>query len=178
MKLYIIRHGKTDWNNQKLIQGSTDLSLSDIGKNEILKFKNRIDKLDFDMCISSPLKRAKETAEIVVPSNCKILTDDRLKERYMGKLEGTTVKNYDIQKFWNINYEKEDIGVETPKEILKRAHSFLEDIKKDYKDKNILIVSHSGLIKGIHYNIVGYDDNTDLLSFYANHNEIYEYDIK
>ena len=178
MKLYIIRHGKTDWNNQKLIQGSTDLSLSDIGKNEILKFKNRIDKLDFDMCISSPLKRAKETAEIVVPSNCKILTDDRLKERYMGKLEGTTVKNYDIQKFWNINYEKEDIGVETPKEVLKRAGLFLEDIKKEYKDKNILIVSHSGLIKGIHYNIVGYDDNTDLLSFYANHNEIYEYDIK
>ncbi len=177
MKLYIIRHGKTDWNNQKLIQGSTDLSLSDIGKKEILELKKQIDKLDFDLCIASPLKRAKETAKLVIPSNCELLTDDRLKERYMGKLEGTTVKNYDINKYWNINYEKEDIGVETPKEVLTRAGLFLEDIKKDYKDKTILIVSHSGLIKGIHFNIVGYDDDTNLLSFYANHNEIYEYDI-
>ncbi len=175
MKLYIIRHGKTNWNLKKLIQGITDLSLSEEGIKDIKELKKEIDKISFDICITSPLKRAKETAEILV--KCPIITDERLKERYMGKLEGTSVSNYDINKYWNINYQKEDIGVETPKELLKRSKLFLDDIKKNYNDKNILIVSHSGLIKGLHFNIIGYDNNTDLLSFYANHNEIYEYDI-
>lgn len=178
MKLYIIRHGKTEWNNKKLIQGSTDLPLSPTGIEDVKKLKEKFNNINFDLCISSPLKRAKETALLISSLKCELLTDERLRERYMGKLEGTSVNNYDINKYWNINYQKEDIGVETPKELLERSKSFLDDIKEKYKDKTILIVSHSGLIKALHFNIVGYDNNTDLLSFYANHNEIYEYNIK
>ena len=177
MKLYLVRHGKTEYNINKLIQGVIDVPLSDIGKRENEVLKKEIDNINFDICISSPFLRAKETAKILVDNRCDIIVNDYLKERSVGKLEGTSVKNYDIKKYWDINYEKDELNIETPREVLYRAKKFLDYIKDNYKDENILVVSHSGIMKGIHYNIVGYDDNTDLTEFYSVHNKIYEYEL-
>ena len=177
MKLYLIRHGKTDWNINRLIQGRTDTPLCDIGIKDSKKMAKRLKDINFDVCYSSSLKRALDTAEIVVNNKCKIIPSDLLVERDLGRLEGTPAHNYRIKKFWDINYEKDANGVETPKELLARAKEFLDYLKSNYSDETILIVSHSGTIKAIHYNIVGYDDKTDFTEFYSNHNKIYEYDI-
>lgn len=177
MKLYLVRHGKTDWNLNRLIQGRTDIPLSDIGIKESKKIAKKLKDIQFDVCYSSSLKRALETANIIIKNNCTIIPSDLLVERDLGRLEGTPVHNYKVKEFWNINYEKDADGVETPKELLERTKEFLDYLKDKYTDETILVVSHSGTIKALHYNIVGYDDNTDLTEFYSDHNEIYEYDF-
>ena len=177
MKVYLVRHGKTIWNINNRIQGIKNIPLSSIGKEETYKLKEKTDKLNYNLCISSPLKRAKTTAKILTDNKCEILYDERIKERNMGLLEGLDVKNYDIKKYWDINYEKDDFQVESPKELLDRTKEFLKEIKEKYKDKTILIISHAGAIKALHFNIIGYNNDTDFLSFYSKHNEIYEYEI-
>ncbi len=177
MKLYFVRHGKTDWNLNRLIQGKTDIPLSDIGIKESKKIAKKLKDVKFDVCYSSSLKRAMETAKIIVEDSCEIIPNDLIVERDLGRLEGTLVHNYKVKEFWDINYQKDEDGVETPKELLARTKEFLDYLKKNYTDETILVVSHSGTIKALHYNIVGYDDNTDLTEFYSDHNEIYIYEI-
>ena len=177
MKVYFVRHGKTEYNIKKIIQGDIDIPLSDIGREEIKDFKNKNDEIDFDLCICSPFSRARDTAKILVDGRSEIVVNDYLKERHVGKLEGTSTDNYDIKKYWNINYEKDELDIETPREVIARAHKFIDYIKENYSDKTILVVAHAGIIKALHYVIVGYDDDTDLTKFYCEHNTLYEYEI-
>lgn len=87
--LYIMRHGKTDWNNMNRIQGKKDIPLNDEGKRmaEVanIEYKNT----NIDICNCSPLIRAVETAEIVLKDrNIPIILDDRLMEMGFGEFEG------------------------------------------------------------------------------------------
>ena len=59
-KLYMIRHGKTDWNLKGLTQGSVDIPLNEDGRNEARKVASEIDLSDIDICIASPLQRARQ----------------------------------------------------------------------------------------------------------------------
>lgn len=89
MKLYIIRHGQTDWNIQGKIQGQTDTVLNETGIKQAQIAKENLANTEFDLVICSPLKRAKQTAEIILKErNIPVIFDDRLKETYFGKLEG------------------------------------------------------------------------------------------
>ena len=58
IKLYVVRHGKTNWNIEKLIQGKTDIELNEEGINEAKKLAESINIDEIDICMSSPLKRA------------------------------------------------------------------------------------------------------------------------
>lgn len=92
MKIYIVRHGKTDWNVSGLIQGKTDIPLNKIGEKQAEIAKEKIeDKID--ICFSSPLKRAIKTAQIL--SDVNPIIDKRLVERNMGEFEGKPALNYD-----------------------------------------------------------------------------------
>ena len=65
MKLYVIRHGQTNWNLKGIIQGQKDIELNDKGINEARKAKDEFNNLKIDLIMCSPLKRAKETAKIL-----------------------------------------------------------------------------------------------------------------
>ena len=165
MKLYVIRHGRTSWNEKGLMQGRVNIKLSETGKKEAK-----------DICISSPLKRTLETASIVTDNKYKIITDELLIERNLGEFEGKKYAEYEKLKFWDYKLNNDSYGVEPVKDILKRTSSFLNNLKeKDYK--TVLIVSHAATIRAINYNIIGYDSNTDFLEFKPTHGEIYEYEI-
>ena len=87
--LYIIRHGKTDWNNRHKMQGRTDIPLNEEGRQMAEAAREEYRDIHFDICFSSPLIRAKETAEILLRGrNVPILTDDRLMEMSFGRFEG------------------------------------------------------------------------------------------
>lgn len=177
-KLYIVRHSKTLWNEQRLIQGRTDLELSPAGINDSLNLKEKIDLSKIDLCFCSPLKRAKQTAEIITDKKIDIIYDDLLIERDCGLLEGTTSLDMDnLRRTWNLKLNDTSDNIEPLKDLLERAKLFIEKIKKEYPDKNILIVSHACIIKGIHFNIKGYDEDTDFLSWYPENTGIYEYEI-
>ncbi|HIU40219.1 MAG TPA: histidine phosphatase family protein [Candidatus Aphodocola excrementigallinarum] len=176
-KLYIVRHGKTDWNEKGLLQGSNDILLSEEGIKEAKELALMLDLNNIDICISSPLKRAKQTASILTQGKVKIIYDDLLKERGFGSYEGKKINQDLIDKCWDYNKNDDSNGLESIKECLRRARVFLNKIKKEYPNKNILIVSHFAFIKALHYNIVGYDENTDFLSFRPKNATLYEYDI-
>ena len=176
-KLYIVRHGKTTWNEKGLLQGSTDIDLNNDGIKEAKELALMLDLNNIDICISSPLKRARQTASILTQGKVKIIYDDLLKERGFGSYEGKKI-NFDlIGKQWDYKLNDSSNGIESIKECLNRTKKFLDKIKKEYPNKNILIVSHGGTMKAFHYNIVGYNENTDFLSFNPKNTTLYEYDI-
>ena len=174
-KLYIVRHGKTDWNELGRIQGRTDIPLNENGINQAIELRNKLDLNNIDICIASPLKRTRKTAEIIVEDKIPIVYDDLLIERGFGDYEGKNVDFSIIVK--HMDYKENDSlgNIESLRDCLKRAEKFIARINKEYKDKKILIVSHGGFIKALHFCLIGYDENTDFLSFNPKNAEIYEY---
>ena len=89
MKFYVVRHGQTDWNAKGRIQGKTDIELNEIGIEQARQLKALIKDYNIDLIISSPLKRARKTAEIINETvKCNIIFEDSLKERGYGIFEG------------------------------------------------------------------------------------------
>lgn len=178
IKLYVVRHGKTAWNEKGLLQGSTDIELNDVGIKESNDLRTKLNLDKIDICLSSPLKRAKQTAQILIGNEIEIKYDDLLKERYFGLLEGKEI-NFDlIGQMWDYNIDNSEYNIESLKDCLIRANIFLEKIKENYNGKTILIVSHGAFIKCLHFAINGFDKNTDFLSFNPKNTTIYEYVIE
>ena len=177
-KLYIVRHGKTDRNEKKLLQGMTDIELNEEGIDQAKSLRDKIDLNKIDICISSPLKRTKKTAELIVNDKLPIVYDDLLLERGFGDLEGQTI-NFDlIASQWDYKLNDSSNNIESLQDCLKRSKKFLDKINKEYENKTILIVSHGSFIKTLHFNILGYNEDTDFLSFNPQNATIYEYTVE
>ena len=89
MKIYLVRHGQTDKNKNNIIQGVIDEVLNENGINQAKELKKKIDNLDIDLMIVSPLKRTRETAKIITENReIETIFDDRIIERNAGELEG------------------------------------------------------------------------------------------
>lgn len=174
-KIYIVRHGKTDWNAKSLLQGTIDIELNDEGINQAKELASQIDLSQIDICFCSPLKRAKQTAEILVNGKLKIIYDPMLIERDFGDYEGKPIEFELVQKQWDYQLNDASHNIESVQNCLKRAQNFLNKIKKEDPNKTILIVSHGSFIKALHFNLIGYDENTNFMSFKPENCIIYEY---
>ena len=138
--LYIMRHGKTDWNVLHKLQGRTDIELNDEGRKMAEEAANLYKNIHFDICYCSPLRRAKETAEIFLKGrNTPIICDDRLKEMSFGKYEGTESNFLEANKYKasdnqvNILFDSPEKYIapddgESFKELYKRTGEFLKEI--------------------------------------------------
>ncbi len=146
MEVVLARHGETDWNSNGRLMGQKDVPLNDKGREQAEALRNKLANMSFDCCYSSPLSRAKETAEIICKGKCDIICDDNLKERFGGELEGTVINN------WG-NFQ-DNKTTENDEEILNRARVFLKTLKKT-NARRVLIVSHNGLLKNLRYCILG-----------------------
>lgn len=163
MKIYVVRHGQTDWNVKNLLQGSTDVELNEVGINQAFQTFSNLSSTVFDAIYSSPLKRALKTAEIINQNaDLPIITDNRLAEREFGNFEGLPGMEVNFKKYWDYELNAQDNNVESIHIFYNRIKDFLQDIIKKYgnTDKNILIVTHNGvnlaidsLLNGIPKNI-------------------------
>lgn len=140
--IYIVRHGQTDWNLEKRYQGRIDIELNETGMQQAEKIKEKLKNIKFDKVFSSPLKRTYKTAQIIC--NNPIFKDERLIERYNGELQGK-LKSETIDAVDFTDNNETRYGIETLPVFRKRIVDFFEDIVKDYKDKNILVVTHAGV---------------------------------
>lgn len=148
MNIYVVRHGQTDWNKKGILLGSTDKSLNDEGRKQANQLKKELKSIDFEYIISSDLKRAWETAEIISNSNKCIIKNEKIRERNYGELEGTSPNN--INEFWDVSTNLKDYSVESIKEFLNRIFNEVDNIIENYKDSNnLLIVTHYGVIMAI-----------------------------
>ena len=181
MKVFVARHGLTDWNVQHRAQGRTDNPLNQVGVKQAEELRDNIREYDFDVCYASPLERAAETAKIAVNGRCEIIYDDRLMERSFGDFEGKQgdswleITGYDIG---DLKLNTNVGGIEPVKDVLARVKDFLDDIKaKHGDDENILVVAHGQVARAFHHNLMGYDDDTDWWSVEFQNAELKEYEL-
>lgn len=144
--IYITRHGQTNWNVQKKVMGRCDEPLNETGLNQAEETRKNLLDTDIDLIICSPLKRARETAEIINKDrNIPIIYDERIIERDFGEFEGMETKNFDFHGYWNYYKNMQFESAENIQIFFKRVYDFLEDITKKYEDKNVLLVAHGGI---------------------------------
>ena len=149
--IYIIRHGQTELNNANVLQGRSDCPLNEKGiaqareAGQWLKDQGIV----FSYVYSSPLKRAIQTAGLIVPDK-PVVVDDRLIEMDYGPYEGMDLNNPapEITTFFSdfVNNPAPD-GMEQLSEVVQRTGAFLEDIKE--LPGNILISTHAIAMKGV-----------------------------
>ena len=176
-KLYIVRHGQTDWNVKKLLQGATNIELNEVGIKQAEELSKRINLDKIDICFCSPLKRTRQTANILLGDKVKIIYDNMIVERGFGDYEGKPI-NFDLLvSQWDYKLNDSSHNIESIQDCLLRAKKFIDKLKKEYPNKTILIISHGSFIKALHFNLIGYDENTDFLSFNPKNSFLYEYEI-
>lgn len=173
MKLYIVRHGQVP-HNALHQYNTTDEDLTELGISQAVELSEKIKNKHFDIIISSPLIRAKHTAEIIA-NNREIFYDDRIKERSCGSLSEQPLEVTNREEYWNY-YTTIQYGTsENIQEFFKRVYNFLDELKtKDYK--NVLIVAHSGVSKAFNGYFEGIQDGKFLNRGLKNC-EIKEYEL-
>lgn len=146
MEIYITRHSKTIWNQEHRLQGWQDSPLLEEGIEDAKALHQRIKDLPITICYSSPIKRAKETSQILFP-NTTIQYDDRLKEMNFGDYEGCFVKDLlnkdDYYRLWH--EPSKDLSLpngETFLQVQNRLLDFIYDIYTTHSDDTIFLTMH------------------------------------
>ena len=146
-ELYLVRHGETDWNQQRRIQGLTDIPLNDTGRMQAHATGRLLARRRWDGVFSSPLSRALETAEIVagelglpVPQ-----TIGALVERNYGDAEGMNF--VDIERKYP---DRASVpGQESREDVVARVLPALHELAAAHPDQALVVVSHGGAIRAV-----------------------------
>lgn len=164
MKIYLTRHGETEWNKELRMQGWKNSNLTEKGIEDAKSLGKHLKNIDFDLIYSSPLKRALDTAKYIRGmKNTKIVINENFKEMNFGLWEGMNeeelTKKY--PKEYEIFLQKPQLfkpfGGETFTEFVKRIEKGLYDvIDNNSNTDNILIVAHAVVIKAIMKIVKGY----------------------
>jgi probable phosphoglycerate mutase len=169
-KLYITRHGQTEWNLEGRMQGQKDSKLTALGEQQGEWLGERLNNDEIDIIISSSSGRAVRTAEIIRGKrNIEIIPNDNLREIHLGQWEGQLHK--DIEKYWleeHRNFWKfphlyKPLGGETFLQVLDRVSNEVEKIISKYEGKNVLIVTHAVVLKAL----ITYLENKNLEDFWS-----------
>lgn len=151
-----LRHGETDWNVAGRMQGKSDTLLNAHGREQARQAAASLQEVQIDRIIASPLKRARETAEIVNAILKKPLTlDDRLQERGFGSIEGMTRPEIDtrpeeelfVPHVVQLNGLKLPIGAETPDAFLARVKEGIEENLSRHAGEALLFVAHGEVFR-------------------------------
>lgn len=169
MKLYLLRHGETDWNKVRKIQGCTDIPLNDYGRELARKTGEGMKDIVIDLVITSSLSRARETAELVMAGRTvETIENPQIQEMDFGEYEGRPSDEEptaSILKAFFKNpgaYPPPEKGESIP-ELLVRTGRFLETLYQDeaLRDKSILISTHGAAMTGLVNNIKGQLETND-----------------
>lgn len=152
MKIYLTRHGQTNLNKQKLMQGRTDEPLNEVGIEQAKHMHEIVQDVHFDAVYASPLQRAIKTASIISGKEEKeILIDKRITEVEFGKYE--LKKYYAMGPFMTAHWIWPEVipaprTVETIDSMVERSQSFLKEIENK-NHENVLVVCHGGIIRAL-----------------------------
>jgi uncharacterized phosphatase len=143
--LGLFRHGQTDWNINFLLQGVTDIPMNQTGIEQVKLAAQAIKAEDWDVVLTSPLSRARQTAEIIASQNSfpEIIVEELLIERSFGEAEGLSHEQ------WRAKYSNLDHipGGESRSQLAERSKRLLETISQELAGKRVLAISHGALIR-------------------------------
>lgn len=134
---YIVRHGQTDWNVEKRIQGISDIPLNEAGKLQVEALRDMLNSISFSYCYSSDLQRAVQTAHIILKENVPVRLDSRLRERNFGSWEGCLSCEFD-------DALKQQGHVESDGALRERMVACLHEIAERHRGSQVLITTHGG----------------------------------
>lgn len=160
MRIYIIRHGETAWNKEKRLQGQTDIALNENGRSLAKVTARALQCVPFDLAYTSPLCRAKETAQLVLNGRAvPICEEPRLREISFGELEGCCFKNEAgeitmpvfVDFFRRPEQYQPPVGGESLDQLCARASEFLDQLAFDegLQDKTILVSTHGAMSRAL-----------------------------
>lgn len=166
-KVYLIRHGKTEWNLQSRYQGAHgDSLLLASSYHEIAQLAKSLDSVPIAHVYASPLKRARVTAQKLIDHLNRpipLTIDSRLREFNLGKMEGMHFA--DVEAKWpealhNFRhhpdkYDAELIESESFQEVIDRVGSAIKEFCRLNSDKNIVVVSHGAALNATINALVG-----------------------
>lgn len=166
MILYIIRHGETDWNRVHRVQGLTDIPLNDYGRRLAMETAEGMKEIPIDLCYTSPLIRAKETAQIVLGGRDVPMYDEaRIRELSFGSYEGLfsggehpEEGSAEFNRFFTdtANYLP-PADAETIPQLYERTGDFLNEMctREDLQEKRILVATHGAAMTALLNRIKG-----------------------
>ncbi|WIE63442.1 histidine phosphatase family protein [Curtobacterium sp. MCLR17_036] len=144
--LYLVRHGETDWNAQRRIQGSTDIPLNDTGRRQAAEAAELLARRSFDAVVASPLSRAAETGAIIA-DRLGLDTPAEypgLAERSYGEAEGLT--DDEVAE----RYPHDDIpGRESRSALLARVTETLGEVAVRYDGGVVVVATHGAVIRSV-----------------------------
>lgn len=149
MKLYVTRHGETEWNAQNKICGITDVELTNRGRSQARELGEKLMSCRIDLIVSSPLKRALETSRLIESGRgIPIETDSRLTEQNYGIYEGADRGDEGFlsnKRLFAFRYP----GGESMMDVAHRTYGLIEELKEKVPDRAVLLVCHGGVCRVI-----------------------------
>jgi uncharacterized phosphatase len=138
--IYVIRHGQTDLNKERKMQGRLGLPLNEFGIEQAKALKGSLQNIDFHLVYSSPQERAVQTAEIVTGKHAAL--DDRLDVFDLGEADRLHIN--EVKMAGPLPDSSVYQGVEEPNRFVQRVFSFMKELENQYgkKELNILISGH------------------------------------
>ncbi len=155
-RFYFIRHGTTEWNEQRKMQGRLDSGLTEAGLAATRQLANRLASLPVDVCFTSPLGRARQTAGILFGERgVPVRPLDELAELGFGELEGVSVDDFArrhpaaFHALWNWapGYDPSPFHGEDFATAARRAEAALRKMNAAPKGEAIAVVSHGMMLK-------------------------------
>ena len=177
MKIYVVRHGQTDYNINGLFQGRKDIPLNSVGIKQAEETAQKFKNISVDIILVSPLTRAKETAKYISNvTGVKPIIEQDLIERNFGDMEGKPNRE-DCNIKMLLDYEKNYniCNVEPIQSLFKRVSDCLDKIIDKYMGKNVVLVTHGGVAQAIDIYFHGFPENKDLQSIALKNCEVREY---
>lgn len=165
-RLFLVRHGITEFNSTRRFAGYWDGELSAEGLRQVEKLRDRLTKEKIDAIYCSDLKRALVTAEIISSGrNAEITICPELREINYGEVEGLTFEEigHRYPELWesiiNFSLELSFPGGESFKEFVARTRKFLDRLNKHSAEQTILIVAHGGPLRVLVCELLGIDQS-------------------
>ncbi|HMU93602.1 MAG TPA: alpha-ribazole phosphatase [Anaerolineales bacterium] len=166
MKLYLTRHGQTDWNTAGRYQGQSDTPLNETGLRQAEQIAKRLSKETIHAIYSSDLSRAANTAQSIADFHAlEIKKDSRWRELSFGDWEGMTYQEMsasspELFEAWM----KDPLTISTPNgetlaQLAERVKAAFNEIKREHKDQTVLVVAHSGSLQSLLSVTLGVDLN-------------------
>ena len=147
--ILLARHGETDWNVQRRVQGHSDTPLNETGRAQARALGEELAGEEIDAVFSSDLMRAHETARLVAePRGLEVIAISDLRERHFGTLEGLT--DEDIFSRYPKVLDGAPWGdAETQDEMAERVLEALRRIAETHPEQRVLVVSHGGPLRRV-----------------------------
>ena len=175
MKIYLTRHGQTDWNVLRKVCGRSEAQLTDLGRQQAAEMAEKVAATNVSLILSSPLERARDTARIVAGrTGVPVMMEPRLIEQDFGAYEGRSVEDAEYRS------NRENLffrfpGGETTAHGLARSYTVIDRVRREYAGQSVLLVTHGCLCRAARTYFVEVPPG-EFYAFYMNNCQLLEFE--